>query len=109
MAKRDIAGTFKMVWVDLSDVELFASDVDWTPAGDPSMATEWSEGAKSCGITMSEWSSMRDELRKEGVTVIYLVLSFGFSGSPGEWTAWGAAAAQYHRAHRPSNAARDVY
>ena len=41
------------------------------------------------------------------MTVIYLVSSFGFSGSPGEWTAFGRATEEYHRAHRPGNARRD--
>ena len=39
--------------------------------------------------------------------VIYLVSSFGFSGAPGEWTAFGRATEEYHRAHCPGNPRRD--
>ena len=41
------------------------------------------------------------------MTVIYLVSSFGFSGSPGEWTAFGRATEEYPRAHRPGQPRRD--
>jgi hypothetical protein len=41
------------------------------------------------------------------MTVIYLVSSFGFSGAPGEWTAFGRATEEYHRAHRPGESRRD--
>ena len=41
------------------------------------------------------------------MTVVYLVSSFGFSGSPGEWTAFGRATEEYHRAHRPGEPRRD--
>lgn len=41
------------------------------------------------------------------MTVLYLVSSFGFSGSPGEWTAWGRATEEVHKACRPSLLRRD--
>ena len=41
------------------------------------------------------------------LTVIYLVSSFGFSGSPGEWTAWGRATEEVHRNLRPIDSRRD--
>ena len=44
----------------------------------------------------------------EEMTVIYLVSSFGFSGSPGEWTVWGKATELFLRAHRPSCPCRDL-
>ena len=44
---------------------------------------------------------------KSGLTLIYLVSSFGFSGSPGEWTAWGRATEEVHRNLRPQHARRD--
>lgn len=42
------------------------------------------------------------------ITVLYLVSSFGFSGSPGEWSMWGRAAEEFHRAHRPAEPRRDL-
>ena len=38
---------------------------------------------------------------------VYLVLSFGFNGAPGEWMAWAAATLQYLQSHRPARGARD--
>ena len=69
LSKRDIAGAFRLLWVDPADVELFAGDLPWCP------------------------EHMEGEVFAEGeeFTVIYLVSSFGFSGSPGEWTVWGRA------------------
>ena len=42
------------------------------------------------------------------MTVIYLVSSFGFSGSPGEWTVWGKATEEFLRAHGPAQPRRDL-
>lgn len=42
------------------------------------------------------------------LTVIYLVSSFGFSGSPGERVVWGRATEEFHRAHRPAHPRRDM-
>ena len=36
------------------------------------------------------------------LTLIFLVLSFGWSGSPGEWMPWALAAVHAHREFRPS-------
>ena len=47
------------------------------------------------------------EVRGRPLTVLYLVSSFGFSGSPGEWTPWGRATEEFHRAHRPGLPRRD--
>lgn len=41
------------------------------------------------------------------MTVLYLVSSFGFLGCPGEWTVWGRATEEFHRAHRPGHPRRD--
>ena len=43
----------------------------------------------------------------EEMTVLYLVSSFGFLGSPGEWTVWGRATEEFHRAHCPRHSRRD--
>ena len=61
-------------------------------------------GATSRG-SPSRWKVMwRSRVSKceHGITVLYLVSSFGFSGSPGEWSMFGRATAEYHRAHRPA-------
>eukprot|EP00435_Cladocopium_sp_Y103_P076123 s50_g77.t1 len=89
MAKKDIAGAFRLLWVAPEDAELFGGDVPWKSEGFPDDA-EWAGG---------------DVL---GVTVIYLVSSFGFSGSPGEWGVWGRATEEFHRAHCPEVTRRDL-
>eukprot|EP00435_Cladocopium_sp_Y103_P056630 s604_g19.t1 len=89
MAKKDIAGAFRLLWVAPEDVELFGGDVPWKADGFPG-ETAWAD----------------EEF--PGVTVIYLVSSFGFSGSPGEWGVWGRATEEFHRAHRPENTRRDL-
>ena len=40
-----------------------------------------------------------------GLTLLSLVLTFGWAGSPGEWTPWGDAVATVHSAHRPEEEA----
>jgi hypothetical protein len=90
MSKKDIAGAFRLLWVDPSDVALFAGDLPWQPQ-------------KAFGEA--------EEVEKpvEGdITVVYLVSSFGFSGSPGEWCMWGRATEEYHRAHKPMLRRRDM-
>ena len=89
MAKKDVAGAFRLLWVDPRDTELFAGDVPWKPdlfgPGD--------------ALGRAEFDS--------NLTVIYLVSSFGFSGSPGEWTVWGRATEEVHRGLKPSESRRD--
>ena len=91
LAKKDISGAFRLLWVDPADVELFAGDLPWVP--ERAFAAE------------AEYQGPRPV--KDEITVIYLVSSFGFNGSPGEWTAWGRATEEFHRAHRPSQSRRD--
>ncbi|CAK9076517.1 unnamed protein product [Durusdinium trenchii] len=88
MAKKDVAGAFRLLWVDPRDVELFAGDVPWRPE-----CMEQSGGGGECDGS--------------GLTLIYLVSSFGFSGSPGEWTVWGRATEEVHRNLRPLHSRRD--
>ena len=87
MSKKDVAGAFRLLWVDPNDADLFAGDLPWVPE-------EMENGDRG----------------DEGVdlTVIYLVSSFGFSGSPGEWTVWGKATEEFLRSHRPACPRRDL-
>ena len=76
------------------DVELFAGELPWNPRKAFPNATD-------------------EEIHLEGIpggdiTVVYLVSSFGFSGSPGEWTVWGRSTEEFHRAHCPSVPRRDM-
>jgi len=84
ISKRDIAGAFRLLWVAPGDAHLFAGDLPWNVK---KMAEE--EGANG------------GQHDGEDMTVIYLVSSFGFSGSPGR------ATEDYHRAHRPARPRRD--
>ena len=61
MAKKDIAGAFRLLWVDPRDVELFAGDVLWKPQL----------------MGGGEGTSLKDD--PQGMTLLFLVGSFGFS------------------------------
>ena len=94
LSKKDISGAFRLLWVAPEDVELFAGELPWNPRKAFPNATD-------------------EEIHLEGVpggdiTVVYLVSSFGFSGSPGEWTVWGRSTEEFHRAHRPAVPRRDM-
>ena len=93
IAKKDIAGAFRLLWVSPEDVPLFAGDLPWRSE------------------QMAKVEEDEDENEKEGIeeemTVLYLVSSFGFLGSPGEWTVWGRATEEFHRAHAPGVPRRD--
>ena len=89
MAKKDVAGAFRLLWVDPRDVELFGGDLPWEPE---SMGS--GRGTAKAGDP-------------SGLTLLYLVSSFGFSGSPGEWTLWGRATEELHRVHAPVDARRN--
>ena len=93
VAKQDIEGAFRLVWLAPQDVPLFAGELPWAP--EAMAPTDGSEGATHAG----EYP--------EGIVALYLVLSFGFNGAPGEWMAWATAAQQFHSAHRPEQADRD--
>ena len=89
MAKKDVAGAFRLLWLDPRDVELFGGDVGWEP---------WEMGAGG------DRKQTGDPV---GLTMLYLVSSFGFSGSPGEWTVWGRSTEELHRQHQPWDTRRD--
>ena len=91
LSKKDISGAFRLLWVKPSDVELFAGDLPWQPD------KAFGQGAKPV-----------EKPVQEDVTVLYVVSSFGFSGSPGEWTMWARATENYHRGHRPQQSRRDM-
>jgi len=93
ICKRDIAGAFRLLWLAPQDAHLFAGDLPWRA----DMMAEEEQERTTCPETQ-EGAEM---------TVIYLVSSFGFSGSPGEWTAFGRATEEFHRAHRPEHSRRD--
>ena len=93
IAKKDIAGAFRLLWVAPEDVPLFAGDLPW----------QESHMARTEGDERTE----EDAKVREDMTVLYLVSSFGFLGSPGEWTVWGRATEEFHRAHRPGCPRRD--
>ena len=92
LAKKDVAGAFRLLWVAPQDAELFAGDVPWEPK------------QMAC---LEEAADEEDE-EGEDMTIVYLVSSFGFSRSPGEWAIWGRATEEYHRAHRPAEPRRDL-
>ena len=87
MSKKDVAGAFRLLWVDPRDADLFAGDLPWVPE------------KVEPGVRESEGVEM---------TVVYLVSSFGFSGSPGEWTVWGKATEEFLRSHHPVCPRRDL-
>ena len=91
LSKKDISGAFRLLWVDPKDVELFAGDLPWVPEK-----------------AFKEKDTEVDRPVEEDVTVLYLVSSFGFSGSPGEWTMWGRATEELHRAYKPAQPRRDL-
>ena len=88
LAKKDVAGAFRLLWVSPADVELFAGDVPWCPErmGEPATV---------------------GEMEGKEMTIIYLVSSFGFSGSPGEWAIWGRSTEELHRSYCPKEKRRD--
>lgn len=90
MAKKDVAGAFRLLWVDPKDAELFAGDVPWNPS------------------LMGSGEGMVQEGDPSSLTLIFLVSSFGFSGSPGEWTAWGRGTEELHRGFKPGEPRRDA-
>ena len=79
LAKRDVNGAFRLVWLAPGDVETFSTTLPWSPQA---MVPE---GGK---VTAQVAAGAK-------LLLFYLVLSFGWSGSPGEWTAWALAIIQF--------------
>ena len=75
LAKKDISETFKWIWTDTDDVPLFGADIPGDCFGIPGRR----------------------------ITAIYLCLTFGFTGSPGQWMIWAWLTKRYHSSFRPEN------
>ena len=90
MAKKDVAGAFRLLWLDPRDVELFGGEVPWEP-----------------GHMGGGSDTKKQQGDPKALTMLYLVSSFGFSGSPGEWNVWGRATEEVHRACCPEQPRRD--
>ena len=73
LAKKDVDAAFKRIWLHPSGVRLFGVEL----LGD------------EIGLGYD-------------VLAVFLVLAFGWRGSPGEYMAWGWAVRQWHEAHRPA-------
>ena len=74
LAKKDVAEAFRWVPVHEADTSIFGADLE---------GQRW-------GVTGA-------------ITAIYLVLPFGWTGSPGEWMIWAWLIKDYHAAHRPAD------
>ena len=74
IAKRDIAEAFRWIWLRTEDAGMFATELPGKVVG--------MEG---------------------NLVAIYMVLTFGWIGSPGEYMAFGTALKQYHDRHRPAD------
>ena len=72
IAKRDIAEAFRWIWHDTRDTGMFATELP----------------GKAVGM-------------EGNLVAIYLVLTFGWIGSPGEYMAFGTALKQCHDRHAP--------
>ena len=68
LAKKDVAEAFKWVWIDSEDVPLFGADIPGEGFGLPDRR----------------------------ITAVYLCLTFGFTGSPGQWMVWAWMMKLYH-------------
>lgn len=71
IAKKDIAGAFRLLWVAPEDVPLFAGDLPWKEDFMVKTPSEDNEGRE------------REDREGEDMTVLYLVSSFGFLGRSG--------------------------
>ncbi|CAK0826150.1 unnamed protein product, partial [Prorocentrum cordatum] len=74
IAKRDIAEAFRWIWLRAEDAGMFATELPGKVVG--------MEG---------------------NLVAIYLVLTFGWIGGPGEYMAFGTALKQCHDRHRPAD------
>ena len=77
IAKRDVNGAFRLLWLAPQDTELFTTTLPWRPE-------EMEAEAKEEGPVPR---ALKKAVSYVNMLVVYLVLSFGWSGSPGEWTA----------------------
>ena len=105
LAKRDIDGAFRLLWVAPGDAEMFATDLPFdaeamNSAGEIARAKEEEQPPPGGGA--QEGPEAYAELQGAMLTLIFLVLSFGWRGSPGEWMVWAWATLWYHRSFKPN-------
>eukprot|EP00971_Amphidinium_carterae_P224535 4454252-Amphidinium_carterae.1 len=95
IAKRDISSAFRLIWIAPDDCEIFAADLPWRvdACGAPSTDT----------TPLTKDSQIDSEPQFKGVTAIFMVMSFGFTGAPGEWAPWGLATSMLHRTYVPED------
>ena len=74
LAKRDVKDAFRWVPMHESDVRIFGADLDGKHWGIPGR-----------------------------LVAIYLVLTFGWTGSPGEWMIWAWMCKSLHASRRPAD------
>jgi len=99
LAKKDIAGAFRLLWLSPEDCELFGGEVPWNPS-------EMTED-DLLPLVEEEGDGEEEDVDLAGFVAVFLVLSFGFNGAPGEWSPWGMATKQYHESLRPAEECRD--
>ena len=97
LSKSDIDAAFKRVWLALQDVDLFATDLP----GEEILKAAWDEASEAdVDELLEEMSAFAPRLRECGrheawmlllkvITLVYLVLPFGWSGSPGRYGLMG--------------------
>ena len=78
MAKKDVKDAFRWVVMHEMDACIFGADLE---------GGKWGVAAL--------------------ITAVYMVLTFGWTGSPGEWMIWAWVAKCYHAAYRPADARWD--
>ena len=87
LAKRDVAAAFKLIYVCPDDVG--------------GMATELDGAALRRAYTGPRRTLLRGARKVANMLALYLVLVFGFLGSPGEWVVWSWALKEAHARAKP--------
>ena len=90
MAKRDVAAAFKLIYVCPDDVGGMATELDGAAL------RRAYEGALN--------TLKRGAQKVVNLMALYLVLVFGFLGSPGEWVVWSWVLARGFNNHSPEDA-----
>ena len=79
LSKRDVRDAFRWIPMHEKDTCIFGADLDGKQWGIPGR-----------------------------LVAIYLVLTFGWTGSPGEWMVWAWLCKSLHAAFRPADARRTI-
>ena len=85
LSKRDVASAFKLIFVNPDDVGGMATELD---------GSALRRAYKGALKTLT-----RGVQKVANLMAMYLVLVFGFLGSPGEWVVWSWALAQAFNTH----------